>query len=151
MPLVFRAGHVIAWLMLSAFCWLCFAGCQTTMESLLPFGDSQASFEVAEQHRQRFQETRHPDEIRWLLRNHVHNGMSRAEVDGVLGEDGNREFNDTKFLDEGGLYRSDDIAYRWGPDRDGNVYILVFRDDHLINFDNFSEQWNETISTLESR
>ncbi|HBN77400.1 MAG TPA: hypothetical protein DD473_16655 [Planctomycetaceae bacterium] len=119
------------------------AGCNTMLDTFLPVQDRKAGFAKEEQHREQFIETRKPADIRWLLKNSVKNGMSKADVDRVMGEDGEREFNDSNLLANEGLYRADDKIYRWGPDRDGNSYMLVFRDGHLINFENFSEEWDQ--------
>ncbi|WP_237227963.1 hypothetical protein [Rubinisphaera sp. JC750] len=81
-----------------------------------------------------------PEALRWLVVNRLKNGMSRADVNTVIGEDGERVFNDADILaSEGAHYRSDDMVYRWGPDSDGNVYLFVFRDDHLVNLESFHE------------
>lgn len=67
--------------------------------------------------------------------------MSKSDVDNILGETGEREYNDARILREGGSgYRADDFVYRWGPDRDGNVYMFVFRDDHLVNVERHLEE-----------
>ncbi|WP_339744557.1 hypothetical protein [uncultured Rubinisphaera sp.] len=113
------------------------------LDTLLPVQDRKVVFAEEEQHREHFIETRQSADIRWLLKNSVKNGMSKADVNRVLGEDGEREFNDSNLLANEGLYRADDKVYRWGPDRDGNSYMLVFRDGHLINFENFSDEWDE--------
>lgn len=114
------------------------AGCGQTGGFLLMNADSQRGTEAEEVfHREEYLGTHSADSLRWLLLNRLRNGMSKNQVDAVIGEEGEREFRDQEILGEGGLYRSDDIVYRWGPDRDGNSYLLVFRDDHLVNFENF--------------
>jgi len=123
-----------------------FVGCTSTLDALLPADETTAEqFAEESRRRQDYLETRKADDIRWLLRNRVKNGMSKSDLDRILGESGRREFDDSHILNEEGLYRSDDIVYRWGPDSDGNVYLFVFRDHHLINFENFSEEWEQAL------
>lgn len=86
-------------------------------------------------HRQRFQNSRDPDAMRWLLAHSLQQGMTVAEVGRVFGEDGQREYNDRWIKTGGGFYRRDDVVYRWGPDSDGQSAYLVFRDGKLTNFD----------------
>ncbi len=119
------------------------AGCNTMLDTILPEQDRKAGFVEEEKRREQFIEKRQGADIRWLLKNSVKNGMSKSDVNRVMGEDGEREFNDSSLLANEGLYRADDKVYRWGPDRDGNSYMLVFRDEHLINFENFSEEWDQ--------
>ena len=86
-------------------------------------------------YRERFRTDRDPEAMRWLLANRVRSGMTAADINGLLGDTGEREFNDRWLKTNGGLYRSGDVVYRWGPDNEGHSVYLVFREDRLVNFD----------------
>ena len=116
------------------------AGC-TQMTTLLNTAQQEETlFAEAEKHREEFLSVRSPESIQWLLANLMQNGMSKGDVDRVLGEHGSRYFDDKEILSGEGLYRLDDIVYSWGPDKQGNAYMLVFRDNNLINYDNSSKK-----------
>jgi len=112
-------------------------GCASLLDTVFPVDSSR--FEEEERHREQYLATHDSEHIRWLLNNRVQNGMSKGDVDRVVGEDGERVFDDQKVLTSESVYRTDDLVYSWGPDREGNVYMLVFRDNRLINFENFGE------------
>ena len=80
--------------------------------------------------------------IRWLLASQIHNGLTPDEVSLRVGEVGTREHNTREFKREGDGFRVDDEFYRFGPDREGEVYYLGFRDGKLVNFDakNFADK-----------
>ena len=61
--------------------------------------------------------------------------MTVAEVDDVLGEAGQREFEDRKLKAGNPAFRANDKAYRWGPDSSGRAIFLIFRDGKLLNYD----------------
>ncbi len=120
-------------------------GCETTTKTRWgpenPFGPLSTLFDdgpelkkAADKRRERYLEHRDAKALRWLLANGVYAGMSVAEVNRELGEDGEREFNDLRFKNDGSKLRADDIVYRWGPDSEGNNYYLGFRNDRLVNF-----------------
>lgn len=112
-------------------------GC-SMMNSLADLMQQEESlFAEAEKRREEFLIERSEDSIKWLLSNLAKNGMSKGDIDRIVGEQGERVFDDTEILSGEGLYRADDRVYSWGPDRQGNTYMLVFRDDKLINFENF--------------
>ncbi|MEX1232710.1 MAG: hypothetical protein WEB58_20860 [Planctomycetaceae bacterium] len=102
----------------------------------------------AEKHRQTYQSERTPESICWLLANQIHSGMSLEEVNDVLGENGIREINSRWITSNGGNYRTDDVAYRWGPDSEGGTVILVFRENRLVNFNpsEFEERLDKDVS-----
>ncbi len=105
-------------------------------ESLLStLGRHDTDRELADQYRLRFQTERDPAAIRWLLAHRIQTGMSVSAVNDILGEPGTRVFADRPFKTAGGHFRSDDVIYKWGPDRDGNAYYLGFRNGILVNFD----------------
>lgn len=93
-------------------------------------------------YRTQWQTRRDKGAIRWLLASQIHNGLTPDEVSLRLGEVGTREHNTKEFKREGDGFRVDDEFYRFGPDRDGEVYYLGFRDGKLVNFDakNFADK-----------
>ena len=114
-------------------------GCQAMGEMGVPGMSSYVprSKAIAQQEKYRtaYQTDRDPQARKWLMANRLQNGMSVSEVNSVFGEDGVRQYDDTRFKTKGGNYRSSDKAYKWGPASDGSSTILFFRDDHLVNFD----------------
>ena len=70
-----------------------------------------------------------------LLQNRVENGMTPAEISHVLGEEGERVYEDGWIKNRGGHYQAGDETWKWGPDRKGNSVYLVFRESRLVNFD----------------
>ena len=86
-------------------------------------------------YRTQWQTRRDRAAIRWLLANQVHNGQTPDEVSLRVGEVGTREQNTREFKREGDGFRVDDEFYRFGPDRQGEVYYLGFREGRLVNFD----------------
>lgn len=86
-------------------------------------------------YRNQWQTHRDRAAIRWLLASQVHNGLTPEEISTRVGEVGTREANTTEFKREGDGFRIDDEFYRFGPDKDGEVYYLGFREGKLINFD----------------
>jgi hypothetical protein len=88
-----------------------------------------------EEHRKEYIATHSRKSMRWLLAHRVNTGMSYQNVCHVLGEDGKREERD-RWLKTGGVnIRIDDEVYSFGPDSDGRILYLFFRDDRLINFE----------------
>jgi len=88
-----------------------------------------------EEHRREYVKTHSRKSMRWLLSHSVKAGMTYEQVCHVLGEDGERETKD-RWLKTGGInVRVDDEVYSFGPDSDGRILYLFFRDDRLINFD----------------
>ena len=86
-------------------------------------------------YRTQWQTRRDRAAIRWLLATQIHNGLTPDDVSLRLGEVGTREQNTREFKREGDGFRVDDEFYRYGPDRQGEVYYLGFREGRLINFD----------------
>ncbi len=113
-------------------------GC-SMMTSLLKLTQQKETlFAEAEKQREEFLIERTEESIKWLLSNLAKNGMSKGDIDRIIGEQGERVFDDTNILSGDGLYRADDLVYSWGPDKQGHSYMLVFRDNKLINFENFN-------------
>jgi len=86
-------------------------------------------------YRTQWQTRRDRAAIRWLMASQIHNGLTPDEVSLRLGEVGTREPNTREFKKEGDGFRVDDEFYRFGPDRQGEVYYLGFRDGKLVNFE----------------
>lgn len=126
-------GSIGLWLLISSLL-LSLGGCVHLAGALTGSQNQKAMSEEEVRYRQEYLETRSAEAMSWLVVNRLKNGMSKFEVDNVFGEGGEREYNDSRILREAGSgYRADDFVYRWGPDRDGNVYMFVFRDDRLMN------------------
>ena len=131
-----------------SFCLLCVfslnSGCGTAVKnpmdsmrkSMSLFQSSKAAEKKEEEtQRQKYQTDRDPDAMRWLLRHRIHQGMALADVNQILGEDGERERDAGWVKNTGGVYRHDDDVFKWGPDANGRTIYLVFRDDCLTNYD----------------
>ncbi|HLJ12428.1 MAG TPA: hypothetical protein VKU82_14635 [Planctomycetaceae bacterium] len=88
-----------------------------------------------EEHRREYLATGSRRSLRWLLAHCVKPGMSYDDLCGVLGQDGELETKDLKLKTNGGNYRIDDEVYRWGPDSEGRILYLFFRENRLFNFD----------------
>jgi len=86
-------------------------------------------------HREEWQTRRDGAAIKWLLANEIGNGMSLDEVNSKLGDIGEREEGTQEFKQQVDGLRVDDVLFRYGPDRDGEVYYLAFREGKLVNFD----------------
>lgn len=90
--------------------------------------------DTADEMRDRVQRDRDPDAIKWLLRHRVRPGMSLGDVKQILGEDGERIFDDARYKNRG-TFRQTDRTYKWGPFSDSSTIVLIFRDGKLFNFD----------------
>ena len=101
----------------------------------LPFLKHQNDSPQEAEFRQKFVAERDPAAFKWLLAHRIHNEMSVAEVSSVLGESGERRFDDREYKTNGGNYHTTDVGYQWGPDRTGHTVVLFFRDGKLIHFD----------------
>ncbi len=124
---------------LSVLLTLLVTGCGTVSVPKLPdmndmFGEK-SSHRETELHRQNYQSTRDPDDLRWILANRISSGMSVSEVGRMIGEEGRRLYDDTWIKQGGGHYQSGDEAWKWEQDRNGQSLILVFREGRLVNFD----------------
>lgn len=87
-----------------------------------------------EEHRREYIATHSRKSMRWLLGHCVNTGMSYAEVCHALGEEGEVRKKDPA-MKTGVNVRIDDEVYEFGPDSEGRVLVLYFREDRLINFD----------------
>ena len=128
--------------MLLALSLLSFAllvGCgsieQTSLARMLPFGNKTNVSPQETEQRQKFMNERDPDAFRWLLSHRIHTEMTPEQVAHVLGESGERRFDDREYKTNGGFYQMTDVGYQWGPDRKGHTVVLFFRDGKLINYD----------------
>jgi len=89
--------------------------------------------EVAE-HRSNWVQERDAKSLNWLLEKKIRSGMSRSEVEQILGEDGEPILNSAALIKDSSGYQSTDKGYRWGPDGSGRSIYLFFRDGRLVNF-----------------
>jgi len=83
----------------------------------------------------RYQIDRDPKAMRWLLAHEISTGMSVNGVNEIFGQMGDRQYDDSRYKSSSRSFRRTDEVFRWGPDSDGSSVFLVFRDDHLVNFD----------------
>lgn len=113
----------------------CGAPARAKLAEMFPIGNPPNLAPHEAEQRQKFQTERDPAAFRWLLVHRVHNEMTVEEVANVLGEAGERRFDDAEFKTNGGFYQTTDIGYQWGPDRSGHSVVLFFREGKLINFD----------------
>ena len=114
-------------------------GCAVLSEIKLP-GIATASelndeFRKEQKYRREYQETGSPEAIRWLKAHRIKPGMTIGTVNEILGEDGRRVYDDTRFKSHGGHYRAGDETYKWGPDAEGSSHLLMFRSDRIVNYD----------------
>jgi hypothetical protein len=113
-------------------------GCQSVAESSsrkwAKMGDQDAPVRTLQSERGRYQADRDPAAMRWLLAHQIQSHMTVADINNVFGEDGTRVYDDA-WLKKGNGYRTDDVVFRWGPDKNGRNIYLVFREKRLINFD----------------
>lgn len=89
---------------------------------------------TADKMRSRYQTEKDPAAIRWLLAHRVQQGMNVGQVSQILGEDGQRRYDDVALKERNVAFRVTDETYQWGPDNKGQVYVLFFRDGRLVNF-----------------
>ena len=116
------------------------SGCESGFRNIkLPGFSSQAEVAAetrsAAKQRDRFQESQSSEAIRWLLSKRISNGMTLSEVDHVIGQDGQRRWNDAQFKSRNAGVIATDESWEWGPDEKGMSYILFFRNDRLVNFE----------------
>lgn len=115
------------------------SGCGSFSARNLPDFDDmfgvKAGVRDEEQHRQSYQKSRDPEDLRWLLANRISSGMSVSEVGRIIGQEGRRLYDDTWIKRGTGYYQSGDEAWKWEQDRNGQSLILVFREGRLVNFD----------------
>jgi len=122
-------------------------GCTQMAAVLNPPMLETTTYEEEVEKREEYLTSHSPDALRWLVVHRLKNGMKRSDVNTVIGEDGERVFADSEILaTDGAHYRSEDMVYRWGPDSNGNVYMFVFRDDHLVNLESFQESLDDAPS-----
>lgn len=86
-------------------------------------------------HREQWQTRRDGMALKWLLATQVSNGMTVDEVDSKLGDTAEREEGTREFKQKVEGLRIDDVLFRYGPARDGEVFYLAFREGKLVNFD----------------
>lgn len=123
-----------------------FAGCGTAGFNgfLIDFGPpAKVSAREIEEHRVQFNQERDPKAFRWLLNHAIENGMTVREVEHALGDSGERVFDDVAVKSKHREFLHSDIAYKWGPDSDGNSVVLFFREGRLIQYqaDKAIDKW----------
>jgi hypothetical protein len=97
--------------------------------------DLQAASRTADKQRERYRGTQEAAAFRWLLAKRIHTGMTLAEVNRELGQDGSRRYEDARFKARNIGVQTTDETWEWGPDKDGTTYMLFFRNDRLVNFE----------------
>ncbi|QDV15849.1 hypothetical protein Pan153_04680 [Gimesia panareensis] len=129
---------VAPWMMCIVVPLLLNSGCETMPEwdSDMMSGTRRVEKKVsrADQHRTRFLTERDPESLNWLLKHRLQSGMTRANVEKELGEEGEYQEASKWLKATGGSFRTTDDAYKWGPDKGGRSVYLMFRDDVLVNF-----------------
>jgi hypothetical protein len=130
-----RTGLVCVWL-----ATLGLAGCESpawtkSLNESFGIRDDSSGPRTEEDHRREYVKTHSRKAMRWLLYRCVKQGMSYEQVCHILGEDGERETNDRWLKTGGANIRVDDLVYSFGPDSEGHMLYLYFREDRLINFD----------------
>lgn len=123
-------------LLLLAGLLLAVSGCGTAGLSgyLQDFGQNRTTFRDIEEHRAKFIRDRDPASFRWLLTHTIDNGMTVHEINQALGDNGERMDRDQELKAHQNEYLQTDVAYKWGPDRDGQSVILFFREGRLVHF-----------------
>jgi len=116
------------------------AGCQAGYRDFKLPGipspeELQAESRTADKQRERYRRTQDAAAFRWLLAKRIRTGMTLAEVNRELGQDGNRRYGDARFKARNVGVQATDETWEWGPDKDGTTYMLFFRNDRLVNFE----------------
>lgn len=129
-----RSRNLINWIAMAGIVFL--TGCESVMESGANFGRRVTEVEKVDASDQRllYKTDGDAEALNWLLRNEIRQGMPIADVNQILGEDGERQY-DAGWVKNNGSFRVDDEVYKWGPDSDGQSIYLVFRNGHLTNYD----------------
>jgi hypothetical protein len=132
-----RGSHLFTCLL-----WVCASiacGCEVLDEAGVPgmdrFIDRAAAQKETAKHRELFATEGNPESFRWLLANRIEQGMSVSDINTLFGISGERVVNDGWLKNkQGGRYRQGDVSFKWGSTSDGKSVYLIFRDDHLVNF-----------------
>ena len=87
-------------------------------------------------HRANYRSTRSSEDLDWLMRNRIENGLTLESVNNILGEKGERtDVGDGDGIAQaGGASESTDGTYEYGPDNRGRSYRLTFRNSRLVEF-----------------
>jgi hypothetical protein len=114
-----------------------FAGCGTAGLNgfLADLGQQKITNAEFEEHRKQFSQEKDPQAFRWLMAHSLNNGMTVKEVERALGDVGERIYDDVELKSHHGEFLHTDVAYKWGPDTDGNSAVLFFREGRLIQFE----------------
>jgi hypothetical protein len=133
----FTTGSFTAWLGLIIGLVTAIPGCVWLHQHGVPGLEMYVKDEREQQvphYREQFLLERDPEALNWLLANRVQNGMSVMEINHMLGEDGERIERDQRFKVNANEILQTDVAYQWGPDRNGRTIVLFFREGRLIQF-----------------
>lgn len=114
---------------------ICAAGCQLWQDRPRTFAEADTDLQTANKKQEEFRETASPDAIRWLLTHEVEQGMTLDAVEQAIGQPGSLVVNDGMYKRNDVRIRESDKTYRWGPDSEGQTWILFFRGNRLTNFD----------------
>jgi len=87
-------------------------------------------------HRANYRSTRSSEDLDWLMRNRIENGLTLESVNNILGEKGERTDagDEDGIAQAGGASESKDGTYEYGPDDKGRSYRLTFRNSRLVEF-----------------
>lgn len=114
------------------------SGCESFGEIKLPGMTTSAELnqekKLAQEHREQFQINGSPEAIRWLKANRIQTGMSLQTVEQVIGNPGERVYDDDRYKARDDRYHIGDETYKWGPDSNGNSHLLVFRNNRIVNY-----------------
>ncbi len=69
-----------------------------------------------------------------MMAHRLENGMSRGQVEKVIGQAGRFEVNDRHFKSNSKAFQTGDKTYAFGPDSKGHAYYLMFRENNLVGF-----------------
>lgn len=120
--------------MLTSSCGL--AGCGTAGLNgfLADLGHQKITNAEFEEHRKQFSQEKDPQALSWLMAHALNNGMTVQEVEHALGDAGERIYDDVELKSHYEEFLHTDVAYKWGPDTDGNSVVLFFREGRLVQY-----------------
>jgi hypothetical protein len=117
----------------------CTLGCESITKLNIPgmqYYRHDAEFEAKKaKHQANWREHQSAESLTWLLRNTIDNGMSVNEVNQAISTEAEPAGDRAEQYKTGANYLVTDDGYRWGPDSNGRVIVLFFRNNQLVNFD----------------
>lgn len=96
--------------------------------------DKQRERGEEEGHRANYLATRSSDDLDWLMRNRIQNGLTLSSVNNILGQKGKPTEEADGIAQAGGSSGGTDGTYQYGPDDRGQMYRLTFRNSRLVDF-----------------